>query len=333
MKHPSYTKGHSSKMPEPEQQRLSNKGDIDEHTKSAQRQNTTSGFFSFIINIITVGIGLLFLLFGIGSLGVGDLPEILYGIFLLAAGTIALAPISSHLRRKIKWLGGRFTPLLISIAIAFLGSVVLPLAVKFEKSTDPKRAAIRAREIAARENARQKEVVERKKQEAIQKKQKDELALRAKKLELEEKSAAMQSKFAQFSREIAAVLGPCDTAQISLAAHLQGGALLSAYEKAEQGRQACFDGYHALDDITPPKDIPESSKEYADAGLEACQNALMHRGSFMSTASKYIDGDRRPSVLASAKQDTQAAEEFSKQCALFITIAATEAGIKINTDK
>lgn len=260
----------------------------------------------------------------------GGFPNKLAAVLLFGSACVALPPLSKRLAAYLPLFRRRFGPLFAVILGVAATVVTLQMSLVIEKSIDPEAAKFRqarqaeekrTRDIAAKDEARKASIEESQIAQAAA----------ASRLQPARKSShQFQSTFDQFWAEVLLYTQPCENAQKRLAeTFAQGNFSVDAYEIARRGQQTCFSSYQSLQTMVSPESLPSGAKQSVQIGLKACADAALARMTFMSKAASIIDGDRKPSSVAAAKVQAEAAQISTLQCVAGIMDGATKAGAKI----
>lgn len=290
--------------------------EIDEPVETTEARSPFYG----LARVLTFAAGLLLLLMGIGAM-VKPLgfPEIAMGSFAVLASTFAIPAIARRSAGRFPVIARSYGPLLAMAVVAALGIVGFLIGVSLEERFDPKAAADRQARIETSQKKREAERV------AIERQQKAK-ATRS----VQYERAGTEQDFNRLWVAVKNALEPCEQAQQSLGQQLRRGAFsAAAYREAETGRQVCFASYRKLQAVALPPGISSESKAATKAGLENCASAAMARMTFFNVASSIIDGDRRPSQLAAAQSQNDAAQNETLRCVAQIMDGAAKAGVKI----
>jgi hypothetical protein len=273
-----------------------------------------------VVRVLTAATGVLLLLVSIGSMVKPQgFPEMAIGVFAMLASALAIPAIARKASDHFPIVAWSFGPLLGMAALTAFGVVCFIIGVSIEERLDPEASAARQARI---ETSKQKREADRLAAEQ-QQKVKDTRTV-------QQKHAGTEQDINRLWVTVKNALEPCEQAQQSLGQRLRQGAFsAAAYQEAEAGRQVCFASYRKLQSVKLPAYISSESRAATKAGLESCAAAAMARMTFFNVASSIIDGDRRPSQLAAAQSQNDAAQNETLRCVAQIMDGAAKAGVKI----
>lgn len=278
--------------------------------------------------ILTFAVAIILLIWAATAIAAfRGVPDAVMAAFLVLACAFALPAVTGKAAHRLPVIGRSFGPLLAMAAITALGIICSLISISVEKRFDPEAAS-------ARKGQADKWNEER---EAASAKRQSELSAVAQRESASKRQAAataraeVEQDFNRVWLSVTDALDPCEQAQQSFGEQLRSGAFsAAAYQEAASGRQACFAAYRALQVISPPSGISDESASLTKAGIESCASAAMARMTFFDIASSIIDGDRRPSRLAAAKAQNDAARSATLQCVAQIMGGAGKSGVKIS---
>lgn len=106
-----------------------------------------------------------------------------------------------------------------------------------------------------------------------------------------------------------------------------GGSIYDAYSLARQGVETCRSAWSALGDLSPPAAADASLRSDFSTTLENCRGAYLMRQESLETATKILDGDFRPSLVSTYKDQAGVAQQGVMACAAGYISAALKAGV------
>jgi hypothetical protein len=106
-----------------------------------------------------------------------------------------------------------------------------------------------------------------------------------------------------------------------------GGSMYDAYSLAHDGVEICRSAWSALGELTPPAAANASLQSEFSTTLENCRAAYLMRQESLETATTILDGDFRPSLVSSYKDQASLAQQGVIACAAGYMSAALKAGV------
>lgn len=242
-----------------------------------------------------------------------------FGVCLAIAGVLVLPVTASWLGKRAKQFQPWYVSLLMAGAALWGGVVFSVIAYSAWEKAHPEIAAKLAAQRKAKEQAEKEQV----RAEVAQRAKQDQAAALAKRGERQQAFSAMWG-------QVTAQMEPCEKSQRYLAKLLtRPGTLVQSYQMASRGQQVCYQTYNAVRQITAPAALSEKASKLATEGLAGCAEAMLARMTYLDIAGKVIDGDRRPSKLAEAQAQNQAADLATLQCVAKLTEAGLADGLKL----
>ena len=243
-----------------------------------------------------------------------------FGLCFAIAGALVLPVTASWLGNRAKQFQPWYVPFLMAGAALWGGVVFSAIAYSAWEKAHPEIAAKHTAQRKAKEQAEQAQA----RAEAAQKAKQDQAAALAKRGE-------RQQAFSSMWGQVTAQMEPCEKSQRYLAKLLgRPGTLVQSYQMASQGQQVCYQTYNAVRQITAPAVLSDKASKLATEGLAGCAEAMLARMTYLDIAGKVIDGDRRPSKLAEAQAQNQAADLATLQCVAKLTEAGLADGLKLD---
>lgn len=241
------------------------------------------------------------------------------GLGLALAGALLLPVTGARLARLSKQFEPPRIPFILAGAMLWGGVVLSVVAYNAWETAHPEIAAKKAADRKAKADA----AAARERDETARLAREEQAAVLAKR---GERQRALNAMWGQ----VTAQMEPCEKSQQYLAEVLgRPGALVQSYQMAAQGQQVCFQSRTGIQQIRAPDALSERAAKLTTEGLELCADAMLARLTFMSIAAKVIDGDRRPSRLAEAQAQNQAAVATTLQCVAKLTEGAMADGLKL----
>lgn len=242
-----------------------------------------------------------------------------FGLCFALSGALLLPITGQQLAKRWKQFEPWYVPLLMAGAALWGGIVFSVASYNTWQQAHPEIAAKRAADRKAKEAA----------DEAKKKAEADRLAKQEEATALASRGDRQKALNLMWG-QVTAQMEPCEKSQRYFAELLgQPGAIVQSYQMARQGQQICFQSRTGLQQIAVPDILSEQASKLATEGLEGCANAMLARMTYLSIAGKVIDGDRRPSRLAEAQAQSQAADAATLQCVAKLTEAAMADGLKL----
>jgi hypothetical protein len=272
------------------------------------------------LTFVRYGVGGVLIAAG-ASIMAGSLPIYLkpLGLGFALSGAVLLPVVGARLARLSKQFEPPRMPFILAGAMFWGGVVLSAVTYNVWEKAHP--------EIAAKKAADRKA-----KAEVAAAQERDEAA----RLAREEQAAALakrgdrQRALNEMWGQVTAQMEPCEKSQQYLAEVLgRPGALVQSYQMATQGQQVCLHARTGIQQIKAPDALSERAAKLTTEGLALCADAMLARLTFMSIAVKVIDGDRRPSRLAEAQVQNQAAGAITLQCVAKLTEAGLTDGLKL----
>lgn len=242
-----------------------------------------------------------------------------FGLCLAIAGALLLPVTGTQLAKRSKQFEPWYVPLIMAGAALCVGVVFSVIGYNAWEKAHPEIAAKKEADRKAKADAEQAQ----ERAEAARLAQQEQAVALTKR---GERQLALSTMWGQ----VTAQMEPCEKSQRYLAQLLgRPGALVQSYQMASQGQQVCFQSHSGLRQITVPANLSEKASKLATEGLAGCVDAMLARMTYLDLAGKVIDGDRRPSKLAEAQAQNQAADMATLQCVAKLTEAALADGLKL----
>lgn len=239
-----------------------------------------------------------------------------FGLCFAIAGALVLPVTAPWLGKRAKQFQPWYVPLLMAGAALWGGVVFTAIAYSAWEKAHPEIAAKLAAERKAKEQAQARA-------ETAQRAKQDQAATVARR-------GGRQQAFSSMWGQVTAQMEPCEKSQRNLAKLLgHTGTLVQSYQMASQGQQVCYETYNAVRQITAPAVLSDKASKLATEGLAGCADAMLARMTYLDIAGKVIDGDRRPSKLAEAQAQNQAADMATLQCVAKLSEAGLADGLKL----
>lgn len=235
----------------------------------------------------------------------GLLMLLLMGVFLVAfAGLFVRIPKVGLTSRKRAGLG---------MAGAFLGVVLLAIAVPSDPETPSPAMSMKAGPAAPSPGPSEAE------------------AAAKTKAELELQADALWEG-------ILATLGPCDryvsTATEVLSQAAAGRASVAdAYKAAKDGKSACTLVYSDMGTLKPPAAAKGEVRDGFENAIKECRDVALVRQMAMESLGTYLDGDHRPSSEVKVKEELEAGGPQVLRCMVQYYAATEKAGVTLKSFK
>lgn len=141
--------------------------------------------------------------------------------------------------------------------------------------------------------------------------------------------ADQKSRFLALYRKVAGMGKECDAANseaVSSMGQISGGdaSLYEAFEKVDRAEKLCGDTVSAFRAIPTASGYSSDVRSIIDKALDRCKSAYEARVSGLQTVKQVMDGDSRPSLVQSFKDD----QEIAKGGVLLCVAGLTDAGLK-----
>jgi hypothetical protein len=154
----------------------------------------------------------------------------------------------------------------------------------------------------------------------------------AKERPVERKSDELKEQLIASWKSLRAATSDCDETNKRLgdaigAVSSGGGSIYDAYALARDGVETCRSAWSALGELGPPPAADASLRSDFSTTLESCRGAYLMRQESLETATKILDGDFRPSLVSTYKDQAGVAQQGVMACAAGYMSAALKAGV------
>ncbi|MEW4466290.1 hypothetical protein AB1K62_00480 [Parasphingorhabdus sp. JC815] len=153
----------------------------------------------------------------------------------------------------------------------------------------------------------------------------DEPAITNTSAEAEKKAAILQ-----YWKSFAANIMPCDEANTAAIEGLQNTeaiGIYAAFDLAKTAENRCADTWLGFNKLEEPEILGEAQTDILEKAKKDCGVAYFTRKQSLETLQKAIDGDMRPSVVQSYKEDSQFAQNGALACIATVMSVAMENGV------
>ena len=285
-------------------------------TQRSRLKSVGKTYFTFVRYVV----GGVMIVIGSGvAFGSGPIYIKPFGFCLSIAGGFLLPIVGRLLADRSRQFARWYNPPIAAVGTLVIGFALTVVASTAWDSAHPEHAAKREAQRKAEEQGAQARDAKEQARKALQQQ-----------VVAKEAQSNLQSAVTAMWGQVTSYIEPCEKSQRYLADVLgRPGALVQSYQMASQGQQVCFQARSGLQAITVPEELSQNASKLAAEGLSGCADALLARMTFMTIATKVIDGDRRPSKLAEAQAQNQAADMATLQCVAKLTEAAQTDGISL----
>lgn len=140
---------------------------------------------------------------------------------------------------------------------------------------------------------------------------------------------ATEQRFISLYHQVIAAAKPCDEATNTLGNAGKSRDMLTVYQAAKDGRDACRDATTEIGKFEAPDGLKADAKSATDKALNTCRNAYLYRQMGMEKAMQVADGDSRPSVVSEMVDNMKTGSAGTMLCVGELIGAASSAGIDI----
>lgn len=136
-----------------------------------------------------------------------------------------------------------------------------------------------------------------------------------------------QAEFETTWSAVKASTAPCDN-QVAAAGRLIGaGDVYAAYPAVQRAQATCSNAMSAISDVSIPRSAKVDVRRAMEDARSTCSTSAFVKFQAMEKVAKVVDGDSRPSAVAAAQADMEAAQGYQMRCIVGFMGAAQKAGL------
>lgn len=120
----------------------------------------------------------------------------------------------------------------------------------------------------------------------------------------------------------------CDPTIAALGEAAKSGSAVAMYAAAKEGQARCQEAWLGISKLSPADGLPGAAREKEEKAIKACGSAYFLRQRAMETAMAIVDGDAKPSKVASLEEDLETGQAGVMLCVAGYFEAADAVGLK-----